>query len=178
MADFDWKAVVKTVAPWIGTALGGPLGGLAVDAIGSAFGLSDKTESALKTAIQGATPEQILALKQAEQNFTAHMQEMGFKNVEALETLAVADRDSARKMQMATNSVMPPLLTWAITASFVTALVLLFVKDVPLANRDIIVYMVGQLSGFTAAVIAFWFGTTRDSARKTELLAQTDAVKS
>lgn len=28
----DWKTVVKTVSPWIGTALGGPLGGIAVEA--------------------------------------------------------------------------------------------------------------------------------------------------
>jgi hypothetical protein len=52
----------------------------------------------------------------------------------------------------------------------------LFFREVPSANRDIIVYMVGQLSGFTGAVIAFWFGTTRESAKKTEMLAQSEPI--
>ena len=57
----DWKSVISTVAPWIGTTLGGPLGGLAITAVAEALGLSDKTEDAIKAAITGATPEHLLA---------------------------------------------------------------------------------------------------------------------
>jgi hypothetical protein len=163
--------VVAAVAPWIGTALGGPLGGMAVEAAANALGLSEKTEAGLKAALSGATPEQMLALKRADQDFAVRMQELGFGQVKDLEALAVADRDSARKMQASTQSIVPATLTWVIVAGFTTVLALLFIKDVPVANRDIVVYMVGQLSGFTAAVVAFWFGTTRESSKKTEMLA-------
>lgn len=177
MTDFDWKAIVKTVAPWIGTALGGPLGGLAVEAAGAAFGLSDKTEASLKAAIAGATPEQMLALKTADQAFQAHMVELGYKNVVDLEAIAAGDRDSARRMQSTTNSNIPAMLTCFVVGSFVATLILLLKFDVPVTNRDIVVYMIGQLSGGFTSALAFWLGTTRESGRKTELLAQTDAIK-
>jgi hypothetical protein len=41
--NMDWKSIVSTVAPWIGTALGGPLGGMAVEAAAKALGISEKT---------------------------------------------------------------------------------------------------------------------------------------
>lgn len=172
----DLGKVVATVAPWIATALGGPLGGMAVEAVAGALGLSDKTEKAIKAAITGATPEQMLALKLADQQFALKMQELGFANVKDLESLAVADRDSARKMQMATQSAVPALLTWVIVCGFTTVMIMLFRQDVPTANRDILVYMVGQLSGFTGAAIAFWLGTTRESAKKTELIAKAPSL--
>jgi len=54
----DWKSIVSTVAPWIASAVTGPLGGLAVGAVADALGLSDKTED---TAVNNN--------KQAESNF-------------------------------------------------------------------------------------------------------------
>ena len=51
----DWKSIVSTVAPWIGTALGGPRGGMAVSAIADALGLSDKAEETIKQALSGAS---------------------------------------------------------------------------------------------------------------------------
>lgn len=50
----DFNALIKTVAPWIGTALAGPLGGMAVTAAADALGLSDKTVDSVKQAITGA----------------------------------------------------------------------------------------------------------------------------
>jgi hypothetical protein len=173
----DWKGLVATIAPWIGTALTGPLGGMAIEAVATALGLNEKTVDAVKVAVSGATPEQLLALKQADQDFALKMQGLGFKQVTDLEALAVADRDSARKMQIGTQSLVPALLTWIIIGGFTAILILLFNQEVPLSNRDIVVYMVGQLSGFTGAVVAFWFGTTRESAKKTEMLAKAEPGK-
>jgi hypothetical protein len=172
----DWKRIIGTVAPWIATALGGPLGGLAVEAASNALGLTEKTEAALKTALSGVTGEQMLALKMADQQFQLRMQELGFAQIRDLEKIAADDRDSARKMQTATQSIVPALLTWVVISGFTTVMLALFFREVPSANRDIIVYMVGQLSGFTGAVIAFWFGTTRESAKKTEMLAQSEPI--
>lgn len=99
----DWKQIVGTVAPWLGTALGGPLGGLAVSALADAIGLSDKTEEAIKQAIAVATPEQMLAIKQADQQFALRMQELGFANQQALAKVAADDRASARAREIATG---------------------------------------------------------------------------
>lgn len=158
--SFDFGALLKTVAPWIGTALGGPLGGMAVEAASNALGLSDKTEKALKTALSGLTPEQMLALKQADQAFQLQMQAAGFKQISDLEAIAAGDRDSARKMQMANHSAVPALLTCFVVGAFTATLLLLLKYDVPVTNRDIVVYMIGQLSGGFTSALAFWLGTT------------------
>jgi hypothetical protein len=173
----DWKAIVGTVAPWIGTALGGPLGGMAVEAAAGALGLSEKTTDAVKAAISGATPEQMLALKKADQDFALQMQALGFKQITDLEAIAAGDRKDARAMQVALRSVVPAALTWFLVSAFVGTLCGLFMREVPAANRDVLVYMAGQLSGFTAAAVAFWLGTTRNSEDKTRMLAQAPALK-
>lgn len=168
----DWTKLISTVAPWIGTALGGPLGGMAVEAAANALGLTDKTVDSVKQALAGVTPDQMLALKKADQDFAVSMQALGFKQVTDLETIAAGDRDSARRLQTAKPSPVPALLTCFVVGAFTATLVLLLKFDVPATNRDIVVYMIGQLSGGFTSALAFWLGTTRDSGRKTELLAQ------
>lgn len=173
----DWTSIVKTVAPWIGTALGGPLGGMAVEAAANALGIGEKTTDAVKQALSGVTPDQMLALKKADQDFAVQMKTLGFKNVETLESIAAGDRDSARKMQMTTPSRMPALLTVFIWGLFGITLVVLFTVAIPSGNRDLIVYMCGQLAGAAMACLAFWVGTTRQSENKTNLLAQSSPSK-
>ena len=173
----NFAEVIRTVAPWIGTAIAGPLGGIAVEAAANALGLSEKSLDAVKQAIAGASPEQMLALKQADQNFALQMQALGFKQISDMETIAAGDRDSARKMQAINKSNVPALLTCFVVGAFTTTLILLLKFDVPATNRDIVVYMIGQLSGGFTSALAFWLGTTRDSGRKTELLAQSGPVK-
>ncbi len=173
----DWKGVIGAVAPWIGTALGGPLGGMAVEAAANALGISEKTQDAVKQALSGATPDQMLALKKADEDFALQMQALGFKNTADLEAIAAGDRDSARKMQEAKPSIVPALLTCFVVGAFTATLILLLKFDVPTTNRDIVVYMIGQLSGGFTSALAFWLGTTRDSGRKTELLAQSAPTK-
>jgi hypothetical protein len=172
----DWKAIVSTVAPWIGTALGGPLGGMAVEAAANALGISEKTTDAVKAAISGVTPEQMLALKKADQDFSLQMQALGFKQVADMEAIAAGDRKDARGMQVARPSPVPALLTCFVVGAFTATLVLLLKFDVPATNRDIVVYMIGQLSGGFTSALAFWLGTTSNSGRKTDLLAQAPPV--
>lgn len=167
----DWQDVVKTVAPWIGTALGGPLGGMAIEAIANAIGVSEKTTERLQQAIQGMTPDEALALKKADQDFAIQMQSLGYKNIVDLEKIAADDRDSARKMQMAVQSRMPATLTCGVGAAFGMVLLVLFWVPIPEGNRDVVVYMCGQLAAAFAACLAYWVGTTRSSENKTGIIA-------
>lgn len=172
----DFPAIIKTVAPWIGTALGGPLGGMAVGAIADALGLSDQTVDAVKTAISGATPEQMLALKKADQDFAVQMQALGFKQVTDLESLAVADRKDARTMQVAKPSPVPALLSLLVTAGYFGILVGMMAGGLSIYDSEAMLLMLGSLTTAWGAVMAFWFGTTRDSSRKTEIIAKSNPV--
>lgn len=174
----DWKAVVSTVAPWIGTALGGPLGGAAVGAVADALGLSDKTEASIKAALSGVTAEQMLAIKNADQAFSVKMQELGYANIEALASIAAKDRQDARAMMVATRSFMPALLSVIIVIWFLGILTGMMTGTLKVQpENQYLVLLLGTLATAFGGVMAFWMGTTSDSGRKTELLAQTDAIK-
>lgn len=168
----DFTDLIKTVAPWIGTALGGPLGGLAVEAAANALGVSEKTTDALKSALGGATAEQVLALKQADQAFALQMQSLGFKQITDLEAIAAGDRKDARAMQVAKQSPIPALLSLLVTLGYFGILVGMMTGHLAVSDSQALLIMLGSLGTAWGGVMAFWFGTTRDSSRKTELLAQ------
>ncbi|WP_426111062.1 hypothetical protein [Massilia sp. PWRC2] len=171
----DWKALVATVAPWIGTALGGPLGGAAVGAVADALGLSDKTEASIKAALSGVTPEQMLALKTADQAFAMKIQELGYANVEKLAALAVDNTKDARGMQVQTRSRIPAVLAVIITCGFFGILVGMLRGDLNATDNQALLIMLGALGAAWGAVVNFFFGSTAESGRKTELLAQAPA---
>lgn len=167
----DWKALIGTVAPWIGTALGGPLGGAAVGAIADALGLSDKTEASIKAALSGVTPEQMLLLKNADQAFALQMQELGYKQITDLEALAAGDRKDARDMQKATRSPVPAILSIAVTVGYFMILMGMMLDYLNVKDSQALLLMLGSLSTAWGMVMAFWFGTTHSSGEKNKLLA-------
>lgn len=152
--------------PMLGTALGGPLGGLAVEAIGNALGLNDATESSIKQALQGATSADILALKKAEQEFTLKMQELGYKNVADLEAIAAGDRSSARAREMAVRDKTPSVLAFVVTVGFFGVLGYLISEGVPKEGGEALLVMLGSLGTAWTGIIAYYFGSSAGSARK------------
>jgi hypothetical protein len=166
---------IKKALPWLGTALGGPLGGLAVSAIGDVLGLSDATESSIKAAIAGATPEQMLALKKADNDFAVQMQSMGLKNVVDLEQIAAGDRASARAREMAVKDHTPATLAYAVTLGFFGVLGFMLVGTPPAAGHEALLVMLGSLGTAWAGIIAYYFGSSAGSAKKDVTIANMGA---
>jgi hypothetical protein len=172
----DIKAILATVAPWIATALTGPLGGMAITAAADALGLADKTEAGLKLALSGATADDMLKLKQADLDFSLQMQSLGFKNMEAMAALGNADRDSARNREIQVKDRTPKILAYLVTAGFFGMLAAMLFKIIPDENRDILNIMLGALSSTFTAVVSYYYGSTRGSEAKSALLAQTPST--
>ena len=172
----DFTTIIKTVAPWIGTALGGPLGGMAVEAAANALGLGDKTTDAIKQALGGATPEQMLALKTADQGFALQMQALGFKQLADMEALAAGDRKDARDMQKTTRSWVPAALSVLITLGFLALLTGMMSGLLHAEDNQAMLIMLGALGVAFGQVMNFWLGSTAESGRKTEIIAQAPAV--
>lgn len=175
----DALNVVAKLAPTIASVIGGPLAGGAVTALESVFGITpqpsssmDARQDAVAAAISGATPEQLAAMRKADQDYAARMAEAGFKNIETLASLTVSDTESARVMQNTTKSLTPPLLTLTITLGFFGMLVMLFFVNIPEANKAIVYGFTGTLGTAWLVAVHFWFGGTQSGARQTELLAQ------
>jgi len=165
---FDWKAVVSAVAPVLGSVVGGPLGGIAVKTIADALGLSDHTEEAISAAISGAKPDDLLKLKQADQQFAKDMRALDID----LERIASGDRESARDMQVQTRSKMPAVLTVLVTLGYFGVLGWMLYDPEPIKESGPLLLLLGALSSTWGMACAFWFGTTSSSQQKNQLLAQ------
>ena len=57
-------------------------------------------------------------------------------------------------------------LAWALLAGLFAAGWRLLSAEVPPTNRDMVIYMLGQLSGFLGTALAFYFSTSKSSAEK------------
>lgn len=162
----DW---IKTIAPLLGTALAGPIGGAAASFIADKLGVQEKTVKAVTEVLNSGklSPEQITSIKQAEIEFQKFLEANKIK----LEEIAAADRNSARDMLKTTRSYVPATLTFGITVGYFVVLIGMMLKWFEVADSQVMLIMLGQLGTAWGVTIAFWFGTTSGSKDKTDILA-------
>lgn len=170
--DIDLKQILRAAAPMLGTALGGPFGAVAGKLVAEALGNPDAKPDEIAHALAVATPEQMLQLKQAEQDFQARMASMGFENTQKLAALDVDDRKSARDMQVSQRSFIPAVLSIITVLGFFGLLIGAAAGLVTLTGSDVLMLLLGVLARETASVYAFWLGSSSGSQQKTELLQQ------
>jgi hypothetical protein len=164
--------LVRTVAPSIASAVGGPLAGIAVRTISEVLlGKPDGTEAELEEAAAKATPEQLLALKKAEQEFTVRMRELDID----LERIGNSDRDSARDREVKTKDWMPRALAIVIVGGFMLTVFLVLMGYVEGMKDPLMATTVGTLIGFVSAkceqVVAYYFGSSAGSKAKDEAMS-------
>lgn len=172
MTDFDWRSFVKKVAPFIGTALGGPLGGAAASALAGALGgdPTKTTDQQLAAMVQNVTPEQLLALKTAENEFAVKMQALGFQHETDLLQTEAADRASARDREKVVHDLTPKVLAYGVTLGFFGLLYWLMRHEVPASSMNVLNVMLGSLGTAWISVVSYYFGSSAGSARKDEIL--------
>jgi hypothetical protein len=161
---------IEQLAPTIASCLGGPLAGMAVEAVSKAIGVDP---SAVQDTINSGklTAEQIASIQQAEITLKAKAQEMGLD----FEQLAVQDRKSARDMQVTTKSWIPPLLAIIITLGFFGILGGMMTGRV--TSSEALMIMLGSLGTAWTGIIAFYFGSSASSQNKDALLHQSTPSK-
>lgn len=154
---------LKQVAPTIATALGGPLAGMAVEAISKAIGVDpDNVKETIASGKLNA--DQIAQIKVAEIELQKQAQSLGLD----FEQLAVEDRKSARDMQVQTRSWVPPALAMLVTFGFFGILVGLMTGYAK--KSDELLMMLGSLGTAWTGIVAFYFGSSAGSQSKDELL--------
>jgi hypothetical protein len=157
------------LAPTVASALGGPLAGMAVEALASKLGVPP--EDAQKVLDSGKmSGDQVAALQQAELALKAKAQELGLDFAK----LENEDRDSARKMQMTNHSWVPPAMAIGITLGFFGILIGLMSGKV-VAGPEIEI-MLGSLGTAWTGVVAFYFGSSASSQKKDDLLHKSTPV--
>lgn len=162
----DALHVLQTVAPTIAKATLGPFGGLAAAAISAILGTPPTDVEATSAALLNATPDQLLALKKAEQDFQVQMKQLGIDE----EKLAYEDTANARSREIATKDSTPKYMAYLITIGFFGVLGYLVVEGKPVSGGDVMLVMVGSLGTAWTGIISYYFGSSVGSASKTDAL--------
>ncbi|MBB1362107.1 hypothetical protein H5125_08085 [Shewanella sp. SR44-4] len=170
----DWKSIsgtVGTIAGAVAPLLGGPIG-LAVS-IGSQIAGALGTEN---------TPEAVQAALRNDPNAALKLQEWAAQereqirqaNIE-LQRIALdeykadlADRQNARSEHK--DHWMPATLTLVLLGQFSAVLWALFYGPEIEGNRDLIVYLVGNLFTLVAGAVTYWVSSTKESSDKDKLM--------
>jgi len=175
----DWKNIVSSVggiAASVAPLLGGPAG--MAFSIGSqiagALGTENKPDAVLaelKTNPDAALKLQQWVHEEKEQIRQGHieLQRIALEEYKA----ELSDRQNARTTHK--DHWMPATLTMVLLAMFAAVLWALFYGPELGGNRDLIVYLVGNLFTLVAGSVSFWVSSTKGSKDKDKLI---DVIKS
>lgn len=150
------KGVLGAVAPTIGTALGGPMGGMAMNMVSQALGCKN-TPKDVEKAVQNATPEQLVELKKLDNDFDIKMKELDV-DLFALET---ADIQSARSMF--SKDWTARIIGIAVIGGFMGYIFLVTIQPPEQNSEALINLVLGYLGGLASAIISFYFGASHSS---------------
>lgn len=180
MSKVDWKATLATVAPALATALGGPLAGLATQALSTALlgGKADGTEAEIAAALATGGTDALLKIKQAEQQFAVDMRKLDID----LEKVQQADRADARslaKVDMAPQIGLSVVFIAGYFASLYSLKTLLFAdSDINPAILNLASLLIGVFTRELSGIMQFWFGSSSGSkASGKELAARVPGSK-
>jgi hypothetical protein len=151
------KNMVGALAPTLGSALGGPLGGQAASVIAGVLGCKSDPKS-INQAIQAATPEQMLELKKAEQNFELQMKELDVFKLE------VADKQDARGAF--SKDWTARIIGIAVVGGFMGYIFLVTLQPPEQNSEALINLVLGYLGGLASAIISFYFGASNTPDKK------------
>lgn len=147
------KGIINAVAPTIGQALGGPLGGLASQAISNVLGVKNDSKS-IENALAHATPEQLAEIKKAELEFEKQMKELDV-DVFKLENEDIQD---ARKTFA--GDWTPKIFAMTIVLGFFAFVFYIVSDDWNREMEPLLNIILGGLLANVASVSSFYFGNS------------------
>jgi len=147
------KNVIGAVAPTLGTALGGPMGGMAAKMIADVLGVPNNSKS-IEKAMAEATPEQMLELKKVEQDFEVKMKELEV-DVFALETADIQDARGKFSKDWTAR-----IIGVLVVGGFMGYIFLVTLQPPEQNSEALINLVLGYLGGLASAIISFYFGAS------------------
>lgn len=165
--------VISSVAPTIAAALGGPLAGTAVQALSTAlFGKPDAPATEVEAAVAAASPETLLKMKQAENQFKLDLEKLGVDR----DRLIFDDMNSARQRHQQVKDKEPAILAYL--AMFVFALLVAIVltqADMFAGNefaKYVIGIVIGSSIGWVDKAYNFYLGSSKGSKEKADAIGR------
>lgn len=124
------------------------------------LGYETDSQDLVEKAVSNATPEQMIKLKQANNEF--RLRKIELQN-EELENQRADTQDARKQHDGHWMTFTLPLLMFVLFSAMAYGLIK---YAIPPENKDILVFMAGQVSGFMAAGVTYWLGSSRGSAEK------------
>jgi len=168
MSD-KWKNILKKVAPTLGTALGGPLAGVATAALSEVLlGKTNGTDAEIERALSVTSPETLIKLRDLDQAFAAKMKQL---DIDVFK-LEVEDRASARQLYTVNYWPQIGLSALMLFGYFLTLILLLLGEiKVPEGWKETFTVIFGVITASIPQILSFWFGSSFGSKEKTAALA-------
>lgn len=160
----NWKDLVKSVAPTIGAALGGPMGGMATKFLAEKLlGDPSAAQDKIEDFVLSASPEKMLELKKLDVDFKTRMREL---DVDVFK-LEVQDKASARELFKI--NIWPQIVLSAMFIGgyfFVLYGLLDGTITIQEAIKDVALLLIGLLTREVPTIMQFWFGSSMGSKEK------------
>jgi hypothetical protein len=171
----DIGSALLQVAPSIAGLFGGPLASMGVVEAEKVFGLTpapDATIDARQAAVMGAmataTPDQLIALKNADNALTSKLADAGVQ----LEQIAAADRASARTANTTAKDWTPRILAAIIVLGWLGIQWFLLTQPLQAGSTDLIARLLSTLDNALMLVLGYYYGTSAGSADKNAMLSK------
>jgi hypothetical protein len=163
----DW---LKQLAPLLGTAIGGPLGGVAASFIAGKLGVEDSSVTAMTDLLSSGSmsPDQVTALKLAEVDFKKFLE----TNKIDLAKIDLANTQGAREMMVSTKSTIPAALSIVVVVGFFGILISMMLGWLVTTDSQALMTLLSALQIGFGMILNFWFGSSNGSQNKDALLAQ------
>lgn len=159
-----WKSIISGIAPTIGVALGGPVGGAAVSFALDALGIkpsnnTEDNERTLEESVKNASPDQLLALRKADNDFRLKMKEIGIKEKD----LVIKDVANARNREVKVGGWSNPILAGIIVVGFFAVVWMVLSGSLGTMDKAGIAFagtVVGYVSAKADQVVSYYFGSS------------------
>lgn len=153
--------VLETVAPSIALAVGGPFGPIAAAALHAVLGSTNQATA--ETALLNATPDQLLALKKADQDFEVQMTTLGITK----EKLSFDDTANARQREEVIKDMTPRIIAYLVIVLVLIAEGSMFFVGQPKSIDGVVLgRILGTLDSALMLVLSYYFGSSAGSSNK------------
>jgi hypothetical protein len=165
-----FKKTLPSMALTVASEVPGPVGmvaGMVSNIVGKKISADP---ASIDTAIQGATPDQLLQLKEKDMDVKAAMQKAGFDDLEELAQISEQDVASARAREIAVKGWTTPALAWTIIlATF--GLIVASALGLNKTESTFVGGLIGYAVNMCQQVVGYYFGSSAGSAAKTQIMA-------
>ncbi len=165
------KGILGTIAPTLATAIGGPMGGIAMKFLADKFVGGDT--GTVEDFLLSANPETLQTLKMADIEFKRDMAQIGVD----LEEIAYKDREGARDLAK-DQGIMPQVVLSLVYSVGYFVVMFMFMSgniSVPAEHAVMFGGLLGVLSAAQLQIMNFWFGSSAGSKQKTDAMARKES---